>query len=151
MIAVSSTPDIPTPMPAVSTGTLLLVDDHADTLQVMARLLQRRGYEVLLATDCRSALETARQHPFDLIVSDLGLPDGSGLALLGQLRQVRPVPAVALSGYGMEEDLQHSRAAGYDEHLTKPIDFPLLVRTIGKLLAPVCSGWRKADRAAPAR
>ena len=57
--------------------------------------------------------------------------------MLGQLRRGRPVPAVALSGYGMEEDLEKSRAAGYDEHLTKPIDFPLLVRTIGKLLVPV--------------
>ena len=125
------------PTPVASTGTLLLIDDHADTLQVMARLLKHRGYTVLLAVDCRSALEIAEHHPFDLIISDLGLPDGSGLTLLGQLRRGRPVPAVALSGYGMEEDLEKSRAAGYDEHLTKPIDFPLLVRTIGKLLVPV--------------
>ena len=125
------------PAAVTSTGTLLLIDDHADTLQVMARLLKHRGYAVLLAVDCRSALEIAEHHPFDLIISDLGLPDGSGLTLLGQLRRGRPVPAVALSGYGMEEDLEQSRSAGYDEHLTKPIDFPLLVRTIGKLLIPV--------------
>ena len=136
--AVPLTLPVTTPAPIGPTaGTLLLVDDHADTLKVMARLLKRRGYQVLLATDCRSALEAARQHPFDLIVSDLGLPDGSGLTLLGQLRQGRTVPAVALSGYGMEEDLQQSRAAGYDEHLTKPIDFPLLIRVIDRLLIPV--------------
>ena len=135
--AAPAAPAVPAddPMPVAPTGTLLLVDDHADTLQVMARLLKRRGYEVLLATDCQSARELARQQSFDLIVSDLGLPDGSGLTLLRELRQSRPVPAIALSGYGMEEDLRQSQAAGYDEHLTKPIDFPLLVRTIGKLLA----------------
>ncbi len=129
-----ATPTAP-PSSVASTGTLLLIDDHADTLQVTARLLERRGYRVLLATDCRSALATARQHPFNLIVSDLGLPDGSGLALLGELRKIRAVPAVALSGYGMEEDLAQSRAAGYDAHLTKPIDFPLLLRAIDGLLA----------------
>ncbi len=135
----SSAAPTPDSTPDTSTGTLLLVDDHADTLQVMARLLTRRGYRVLLATDCQSARETARQHSFDLIVSDLGLPDGSGLTLLRELRQSRMVPAIALSGYGMEEDLRQSQASGYDEHLTKPIDFPLLVRTIGKLLAPIAT------------
>ena len=100
----------------------------------MTRLLKLRGYRVLLATDCRSAVETASQNEFDLIVSDLGLPDGSGLTLLRELRQHRAVPAIALSGYGMEEDRRQSQAAGYDEHLTKPLDFPLLVRAIARLL-----------------
>ena len=62
-------------------------------------------------------------------MSDLGLPDGSGLTLLGELRRTCDVPAIALSGYGMEEDVKESRAVGYDEHLTKPIDFPLLARS----------------------
>ncbi len=115
-------------------GTLLVVDDHADTLDIMTRLLTRRGYQVLTARSCESAIETARQHRFDLIVSDLGLPDGSGLDLLAKLRRGHDVPAVALSGYGMEEDVRQTRAAGYNEHLTKPIDFPLLITTIGKLL-----------------
>ena len=115
-------------------ATLLLVDDHADTLSVMSRLLTRRGYQVLMATSCESALEIARQNRFDLIVSDLGLPDGSGLTLLPQLRAFGEVPAVALSGYGMEEDVRQTLAAGYDEHLTKPIDFSLLTQTISRLL-----------------
>ena len=80
-----------------SPATLLLVDDHADTLNVMSRLLTRRGYQVLVANSCEAALETARQNRFDLIVSDLGLPDGSGLTLLPQLRVFSDVPAVALS------------------------------------------------------
>ena len=117
-----------------STGTLLLVDDHADSLKIMGRLLTRQGYRVLLASSCQTALDTARENRFDLIVSDLGLPDGSGLTLLGQLRALCDVPAIALSGYGMEENVRQSRAAGYNEHLTKPIDFSLLMLTIGQLL-----------------
>ena len=70
-----------------------------------------------------------------MIVSDLGLPDGSGLVLLAELRRIRDVPALALSGYGMEEDVTKSRVAGFDEHLTKPIDFPLFMSTVGRLLA----------------
>ena len=118
-----------------STGTLLLIDDHADSLKIMSRLLSRRSYGVLLATSCQTALEIAARNRFDLIVSDLGLPDGSGLALLGKLREFCDVPAIALSGYGMEENVRQSHAAGYDEHLTKPIDFSLLTLTIGHLLA----------------
>ncbi len=89
----------------------------------------------MTADTCHAAVEAVRQTPVDLIVSDLGLPDGSGLDLLGALRRICDVPAVALSGYGMEEDVQQSRAAGYDEHLTKPVDFPLLSRVIDRLLA----------------
>ncbi len=118
-----------------ATGTLLLIDDHADTLNITARLLTRRGHRVVTADTCRAAVEAVRQTRVDLIVSDLGLPDGSGLDLLGELRRIRDVPAVALSDYGMEEDVQQSRAAGYDEHLTKPVDFPLLARVIDRLLA----------------
>ncbi len=117
------------------TGTLLLVDDHVDTLNIMSRLLTRRGFRVITADSCQAAVEAVRKDRVDLIVSDLGLPDGSGLALLGELRQTCDVPAIALSGYGMEEDVMQSRAAGYDEHLTKPIDFPLLAHAIGRLLA----------------
>ena len=128
--AAAPTPPPPEPRPA----TLLLVDDHADTLNVVSRLLGRRGYQVLKATSCEGALEIARRNRFDLIVSDLGLPDGSGLTLLPQLRAFGDVPAVALSGYGMEEDVRRTLAAGYNEHLTKPIDFSLLMQTIGRLL-----------------
>ena len=127
-----------TPESAVTTATILLVDDHVDTLNIMSRLLARRGYRVLTAGSCAAAIETAQANPFDLIISDLGLPDGSGLTLLASLRQIHDVPAVALSGYGMEEDVTKSRAVGFNDHLTKPIDFPLLMRSVSRLLlAPV--------------
>lgn len=132
------TSTIPAPVAAGqenNAGTLLVVDDHADTLGVMSRLLTRRGYRVLTAVSCEAAIDTARRNRFDLIVSDLGLPDGSGLDLLARLREFYCVPAVALSGYGMDEDMRRSREAGYDAHLTKPIDFPLLLAAVGRLLA----------------
>ena len=126
---------VPTAVASPPAGTLLLVDDHADTLSVMSRLLTRRGYRVVTAISCHTAVEAAAQNHFDLIVSDLGLPDGSGLTLLARLRRERDVPAIALSGYGMEEDVRQSRAAGYNEHLTKPIDFSLLMLTVNRLLS----------------
>src|SRR5437764_10249500 len=94
---------------------ILLVDDHEDTSRAMKRLLERIGYEVRTASSVAGALEAATRNPFDLLISDIGLPDGSGLDLLRRLRQngdggaARPVKAIALSGFGMEEDLRKSR------------------------------------------
>ena len=135
VVAVPVSGQVVTPESEVNAATILLVDDHVDTLNIMSRLLARRGYRVLTAGSCLAAIKTAQEHSFDLIVSDLGLPDGSGLTLLPSLRQIHDVPAVALSGYGMEEDVTKSRAVGFDEHLTKPIDFPLLMRSVNRLLS----------------
>jgi len=114
---------------------LLLVEDHADTARVMANLLSGEGYAVQTAGDVASALELARQNRFDLIISDLGLPDGSGLDLMRAIRADGcAVRAIALSGYGMEEDVRKSREAGFLEHLTKPVDVERLAGTIRRVL-----------------
>jgi CheY-like chemotaxis protein len=113
---------------------ILLVEDNEDTLRVMSRLLQRRGYRVSTASCLAAAKEVARE-PFDLLVSDIGLPDGTGLDLLRHLSVERPVPAIALSGFGMEEDLRKSREAGFLLHLIKPVDFPALEAAIRTTLA----------------
>ena len=102
---------------------LLLVDDNHDTLKSLSRLLTLRGHHVHTAADMASALQVARQVDFDLIVSDIELPDGSGLELLWTLRATRTVPAIALSGFGATSDIEQSRAAGFAVHLTKPVDF----------------------------
>jgi signal transduction histidine kinase/CheY-like chemotaxis protein len=112
---------------------ILLVDDHRDTSRAMARLLVRMGYNVKTADTVRSALAVANQHPFDLLISDIGLPDGSGLELMRQLLAQRPIKGIALSGFGMEEDVQRSKAAGFYEHLTKPINFNRLETAIAEL------------------
>jgi signal transduction histidine kinase/DNA-binding response OmpR family regulator len=101
---------------------ILLVDDHEDTNQSLTRLLSKRGYDVRCARDVHSALDLAREYSFDVLMSDMGLPDGTGVDLIRQLQEIRPVRAIALSGYGMEDDFQRSKAAGFSEHLVKPID-----------------------------
>jgi signal transduction histidine kinase len=101
---------------------LLLVEDHEDTKRSLTRMLQRRGYDVLPASDVRSALEVATNTQFDVLVSDIGLPDGSGLDLFRTLRAKREIFGIALSGYGMEEDVRRSGEAGFAHHLVKPVD-----------------------------
>jgi CheY-like chemotaxis protein len=122
--------------PADATGQksrILLVEDHEDTLRVMARLLRSSGYHVITAGSIQAALQIANGELFDVLISDLGLPDGSGLDLIRQLLVKRPVKGIALSGYGMEEDMAQSKAAGFVAHLTKPVDLPRLEEVIRQI------------------
>lgn len=115
---------------------ILVVDDHADTLNVMQRLLRRLGYAVSTADGVESALRLAAGAPFDLVISDLGLQDGTGHELIQRLRlSGRQIPGIAVSGYGMKEDIAQSRQAGFAAHLTKPVSNQLLKATIQRLLS----------------
>jgi signal transduction histidine kinase len=114
---------------------ILLVDDHPDTLRGLCRLLERRGFHVTAASSGAAALQAAQESRFDVLVSDLGLPDCSGLELVAQISTFQPIPAVALSGYGMEADVARSREAGFRVHITKPVDSEGLLRAIEDLLA----------------
>lgn len=108
---------------------LLLVEDHADTTSTLARLLRRRGYELQTATNVTEALRLSSDYEFDVLVSDIGLPDGSGLDLMRELTRQsnnRPVHGIALSGFGMQQDLDRSRDAGFFRHFTKPVDISQL-------------------------
>jgi CheY-like chemotaxis protein len=120
---------------AVATGKrrILVVDDHADTLRSMTLLLRRLGYDVLPADSMSEALRIAHEESFDILLSDIGLPDGSGLELLKLIRQSREVPALALSGFGMDEDIERSRDAGFSDHLTKPVSMDRLRAAIAEL------------------
>ncbi len=113
---------------------ILLVEDHADTLAAMAQLLEMFGYAVRTADSVASALQVAEGERIDVVVSDIGLPDGSGLDLMRQLLARQPVRGIALSGFGMEEDLRKSREAGFVEHLTKPVDFAQLQRVLARVM-----------------
>src|SRR5262249_15134415 len=109
---------------APTTLKILLVEDEPATLRLMARLLRRLGHEGLTAGTILAAMEVEQASAVDLIISDIGLPDGSGLDLMRRVVERRgPVPGIALTGYGMEEDIQQSRDAGFTAHMTKPIDF----------------------------
>lgn len=118
------------PEPGRRTPKVLLVEDHADTLRVMARLLRSSGYTVSTAENIRDALRLADAEPFDLLISDLGLPDGSGHDLMRQVQAKQPIRGIALSGFGMDEDVQKSQEAGFTQHLTKPASLELLEAAI---------------------
>lgn len=119
---------------------ILLVEDHADTALVMSRLLTQLGHTVHAAGTLAEAVRATGDGRWDLIISDIGLPDGNGVELLGRLRQAGlAAPAIALTGFGMEEDVQQSTNAGFAAHLTKPINFTLLESTIVRLTSPLGS------------
>jgi CheY-like chemotaxis protein len=115
-------------------GHLLVVDDHHDTCIGMKMLLERRGYQITLAHTVDQALEKAEAEKFDLLISDIGLPDRSGYELMQELRARSKLRGIAMSGFGMENDILKARAAGFSEHLTKPINFDRLDEAIRSLL-----------------
>jgi CheY-like chemotaxis protein len=110
---------------------ILVVEDHGDTADMLTALLERSGHHIALATDVASAFGALARGDFDLLVSDLGLPDGSGLDLIRQVRASgSAIPAIAVSGYGQASDVAQSRAAGFQDHLVKPIEPTLLFEAI---------------------
>jgi signal transduction histidine kinase/CheY-like chemotaxis protein len=114
---------------------ILLVEDHGDTGRVLARLLRNSGYDCDHAETAAMALELFQASRCDLVISDLGLPDESGLELMKKLRTLQPsLPGICLSGYGMEDDLNACREAGFSEHLTKPVDMQRLHSAIAKVV-----------------
>lgn len=115
-----------------SSPLLLLVEDHESTRMVLARLLTRRGYEVVPACTMTEALELFAKREFSLMVSDIGLPDGDGCKLLEAVRAMRPIVAIAVSGYGMEDDVRRSQDAGFIDHLVKPVTIEALTRALSR-------------------
>ncbi|CAA9211125.1 MAG: Signal transduction histidine kinase [uncultured Chthoniobacterales bacterium] len=113
---------------------LLVVDDHHDTCTGMKMMLERRGYRVAVAHSADEAVDRAAEQPFDLLISDIGLPDRSGYELMQELRESKGLRGIALSGFGMENDIARAREAGFSEHLTKPINFERLEQAIHDLL-----------------
>ena len=128
--------------PAIIGGSLqhkiLLVDDHEDTCTGMRMILERRGYGVKTAHDVRSALDLARDYSFELLISDLGLPDGTGFDLMKELRRTRgdTFRGVALSGFGMESDIERSMEAGFEVHLIKPVNLERLGEILRQVFPP---------------
>jgi CheY-like chemotaxis protein len=100
---------------------VLLVEDDSDTARLLSRLLGQSGYQVKTAGTVASALQLAASEPFDVVVSDIGLPDGTGYELMEQIRERHGIHGIALSGYGMEEDVRRGREAGFVDHLVKPV------------------------------
>lgn len=114
---------------------ILLVEDHIDTANVLLRLMRSRGHEVTTVHSVSEAIRAITDNAFDILVSDIGLPDGTGIDVIRTVRQQHGmgVPAVALTGFGMEEDVARCIDAGFTDHLTKPINSAKLEETIQRL------------------
>ena len=115
---------------------VLVVDDHRDTCTGMKRMLERRGYQITVAHTAQQAVEKVRTQEFDLLISDIGLPDRSGYELIREVQSSKTLPGIALSGFGTEHDINESLAAGFSQHLTKPINFERLEEAICNVLEP---------------
>jgi signal transduction histidine kinase len=112
---------------------ILLVEDHHDSALALTQLLDRQGYVVRTANTVATALDAVAERAFDVLICDIGLPDGTGFELIETVRKKATTPAIALSGFGMEEDVAQSHLSGFDAHLTKPVNFQNLEAAIRKL------------------
>jgi PAS domain S-box-containing protein len=114
---------------------ILLVEDHRDTRHILSRLLIHFGHEVVTAENIRSAKEILAAGEIDVLLCDIGLPDGSGYEVIAQARRKRPIKAVAITGFGTDEDVRRSKEAGFDFHLVKPVDLHDLQTVLEHLAA----------------
>jgi PAS domain S-box-containing protein len=130
--------------PGIKHVEILLVEDHEDTARVLGRILRNAGFEVSHAGTVAAARALAASKRFDLLISDLGLPDGSGLELMTALRDAQGMKGIALSGFGTDEDVAASTAAGFAAHLTKPVDWERLRAEIERLIPTQNSTARSA-------
>jgi CheY-like chemotaxis protein len=120
----------------VQSLSILLVEDHEDSAMVISRIVRNMGHRVEASSTVADALTRLRAQKFDLVLSDIGLPDGTGIELLAQAREFCNVPTIALTGYGMEDDLAKYREAGFLHQLTKPIRFEQLQKLLADFADP---------------
>jgi len=134
----SRSPHLP-PSPglrAAGPRRVLLVEDHEPTRKALAHLLTRRKFEVISAGSVTEALAAAAAHTIDFVISDIGLPDGNGHQLMATLRESHGLTGIALSGYGMDQDIAQGRAAGFLAHLIKPVDVQSLENALALIPRP---------------
>lgn len=136
-------PTLPAPRPMAGSARalrVLLVEDHQDTAMQLTRLLRHAGHEVTWAATLHQARQliasrAGQPNEFNMLISDLGLPDGNGQDLMRDLSHHHPIPGIALSGYGMKDDIRNSIAAGFSRHMTKPVNWQELKTAIQKIAA----------------
>jgi CheY-like chemotaxis protein len=125
---------------------ILAVDDHEDSVTIMAALLRAKGYDVATARDGLAAIETATAFSPDLVLLDIGLPGIDGYEVAKRLREIPAMAAsviVALSGYGTDHDRTRSREAGFHHHLTKPVEPRALFEFLSRIFATNSSTPKK--------
>jgi CheY-like chemotaxis protein len=114
---------------------ILVVEDHSDTLDALSRLLSRFGHEISVADRAQTALNIIDSKEFDVVLCDIALPDGTGYDVIAEAKRKRPVKAVALTGFSATEDIERGKQAGFDFHLSKPVDFHELRAVLGQVAA----------------
>ena len=100
---------------------IIVVEDHASTAEALRKFLTTIGYKVYIAPDVASARALAKAIEFDVLLSDLRLPDGTGWDLMEELNATKPVRAIAISGHNTDTDIEKSRKVGFLDHIAKPL------------------------------
>ena len=118
---------------------VLLVEDHNDTRVVLRTLLDRCGCQTVTAKNIREARTRLEEMRFEILIADLNLPDGDGLALAREAKELQPLKAIAVTGRSSEEERAIGVRAGFDYYLTKPIDFHELRQVIRSPANPCSS------------
>src|SRR5262249_21770506 len=116
---------------------LLVIEDDSDTLEMLRATLEKHGFRVTACESAAESLRTAQRESADLIISDIGMPEMDGFEMIKELRSsddYRTVPAIALSGYASRKDVRTALAAGFDAHVSKPVDPAELLTLIRSLL-----------------
>jgi CheY-like chemotaxis protein len=114
---------------------ILVVEDHSETLEALSHLLSHFGHEISVADGAQNALNIIDSKEFDVVLCDIALPDGSGYDVIAEAKRKRPIKAVALTGFGETEDIERGKEAGFDFHLTKPVDIHELRAVLGQIAA----------------
>lgn len=115
---------------------ILVVEDDKDTNDALTKLLSHRGHSVSSALTGNEAMGMISPDAFDIVFLDIGLPDVSGWDLVLDLKRIAPrMLAVALTGYGYDVDYQNSAQAGFDFHVTKPVEISAIERMLAKLFS----------------
>jgi len=112
---------------------ILLVEDHDDTRLTLSRLLTHFGHQISVAASKQVALELIAAKNFDVVLSDIALPDGDGYDVISHAKQKQAVKGVALTGFDRDEDIRRGKEAGFDFHLSKPVDFHELRTVLGQV------------------
>jgi len=112
--------------------SILLVEDDEPTRQTLLQLLIRRHHKVIAVSSLAEARQVSCKKKFDVVLSDVGLPDGNGYTLMAELRDSFGLKGIALTGYGMEKDIVNAKKAGFVTHLIKPVNIESLEKALSQ-------------------
>jgi CheY-like chemotaxis protein len=132
----SSATDGPEPVSeSEDTLRILLLEDHSDTVAVISQILRQLGHKVDESCTLAEALQRIEKSVYDVVLFDLNLPDGTGFEFIEILRQSRQTPAIAITGFGMPEDIEKCSAAGFVAYINKPVTVQQLRQTLRRIVA----------------